>query len=249
MNLSQILEGMVAKNVMGSESYIKDNPHDMVETLRWLKNSIIKHFNNEEYFLRVKGLIHSLEESPEKRDDFLRSINENNLFIEAPSFSEIDTKAIFKNSISPNEDVMIPKETIKYLKQKMKMKVPFPSEDTMLKNIFCGPIYIMKLYKLASHIVSARDIGPCKHITKQPLKGRANAGGSRVGQMELEGIISHGCNKALKEILTVKSDFTEGKKDLINQLVSTGKYEYPHHTKIEGGTKKVVSTLIEYSQM
>ena len=55
-----------------------------------------------------------------------------------------------------------------------------------IENIFCSPIYIMKLYKLVSHIIAARDIGSVKAITRQPLKGRSNDGGSHIGQMEIK---------------------------------------------------------------
>jgi hypothetical protein len=48
--------------------------------------------------------------------------------------------------------------------------------------------------------------------------------------------------------LTVKSDYDAGKKDMINQLVTTGEYNFPEEIIIEGGTKKVVDTLIQFLQ-
>ena len=53
--------------------------------------------------------------------------------------------------------------------------------DVRLKNIFCAPIYTIKLYKIASHIISARDLVATKAITRQPVKGRALGGGSKLG--------------------------------------------------------------------
>lgn len=248
MNLSQLLEGMVAKNVMACDKYIRSNPEDVVNTVGWLNDSVLKYFHDDKYYNDVKTLLQQIEYDKNVRNKFIDQVVENNLFVEAPSFSEVDTRQIFKNSIPPNEDVLIKRETLMYLREKLKVDMPFPAKDVTLKNIFCAPIYIMKLYKLVSHIISARDLGPCKYITKQPLKGRAAGGGSRVGQMELEGILAHGCDKAFKELLTVKSDYEAGKKDLIDQLTKTGEYHFNGTSAIEGGTKRVVSTLIKFLQ-
>ena len=248
MNLSQLLEGVTSKNVMYADRYIKENPDDLINSLEWLNNGTIQYFDEPEYFNHVQSLIKNLKSDSLMRKQFVENIQENNLFIEAPSFSRVRTKDMYKHAIPTNEKVLIKRETLMYIKQTMKVDIPFPTSDVELENIFCAPIYIQKLYKLASHIISARDLGAVKHITKQPLKGRAHGGGSRVGQMELEGILAHGCDHALKEILTVKSDYEAGKKDLIEQLVRNGEYNFPEVDNIEGGTKRVVSTLIKFIQ-
>jgi len=66
--------------------------------------------------------------------------------------------------------------------------------------------------------------------------------------MEIEGILAHGTEQALKEMLTVNSDYTEGKPDKMKQLIETGKYHFPENIRIEGGTKKVVSLLAKFLQ-
>ena len=63
-----------------------------------------------------------------------------------------------------------------------------------------------------------------------------------------EGLIAHGNIKAVKELLTVKSDCEEGKSDLISQLIRTGEYTLPPSINTKGGTKKVVDTLINFLQ-
>jgi len=100
------------------------------------------------------------------------------------------------------------------MKQKLKVDIEFPEEDIYLKNVFCAPIYIQKLSKLVNKIINARDFGSVKSITRQPTKGRASGGGSRVGQMEIEALLASGCDLAVKEILSVKSDWSAGKKIL-----------------------------------
>lgn len=62
--------------------------------------------------------------------------------------------------------------------------------------------------------------------------------------------MSHGVFKTLTELLTVKSDFPEGKPDLIEQIIKNGVYNFPEEfNNIEGGVKKVVSILIKYLQL
>ena len=61
--------------------------------------------------------------------------------------------------------------------------------------------------------------------------------------------MAHGCGKSLHEMLTVKSDCEAGKKDLIAQLVKTGEYKFSKNiVESEGGTKRVVDTLIKFLQ-
>lgn len=188
MNISQLIEGVSGKNVLHCDQYIKDNQDnigEIINKLNWLNYSTIKHFNDNQYFNDVNNLINNMKQDSNFAKTFINDVVNNNLFIEAPSFSEINIKALVRDSFPPNETVLIKEETLKYIKQKLKVDLAFPLKDVYLNNIFCAPIYIMKLYKLVSHIINARDVGPCKAITKQPLKGRSVAGASRLGQMEL----------------------------------------------------------------
>jgi DNA-directed RNA polymerase subunit beta len=106
-------------------------------------------------------------------------------------------------------------------------------------------MYTTKLYKLTKSIYNTRDFGPVKSVTQQPVKGRALSGGSRLGQMEIEALASHGVDQVLKEFLTVKSDHNTEKRDLVDQIVRTGDYEL---NKIEniGRTRKIVSTILQF---
>jgi hypothetical protein len=65
-------------------------------------------------------------------------------------------------------------------------------------------------------------------------------------QMELESMLAAGCDLAVKEILSVKSDWTAGKKDLVRQLVVDGKYDLPENRTIKSRTKQVVDTQIAF---
>ena len=246
MNLGQLNEGSIGKNVMYCDKYIKENPSKVVETITWLNEQIIKNLNDDRYYNTVKQLINNMKTDTSIKDEFIQNVKETNLFIEAPQFSEINVHEILKNGVNPNETTLIKKETINYFKKKLNLDTVFPETDRKIPDTFCCPLYIMKLYKLTKHICNARDFGPVKQVTKQPLKGRSKSGGSRIGQMELEAILAHGNQKAVKEIMTVKSDWSEGKRDLLRQLIESGKYILPEDNKISSQTKQVVDIQIDF---
>jgi len=64
-------------------------------------------------------------------------------------------------------------------------------------------------------------------------------------QMELEGVLASGCEKSIKEFMTIKSDWVEGKRDLVKQFVTKGQYTFPD-IEITSQTKNVVNTTIEF---
>ena len=246
MNLGQLSEGTVGKNVMYCDRYIRENPSKAIDAVSWLNDQIIKNLNDDRYYNSVHQLINNMKDDESLKDKFVQNVIDTNLFIEAPQFSETNVDAILKNGINPNETILIKKETVEYFKNKLKLNVEIDETDRIIPNTFCCPLYIMKLYKLTKHICNARDFGPVKQVTKQPLKGRAKSGGSRIGQMELEALLAHGNQKAVKEIMTVKSDWSEGKRDLLRQLIETGKYVLPEDHKISSQTKQVVDVQIDF---
>ncbi|MCM8807549.1 MAG: DNA-directed RNA polymerase subunit beta' [Candidatus Omnitrophica bacterium] len=75
-----------------------------------------------------------------------------------------------------------------------------------------GYMYMMKLIHLADEKIHARCTGSYSLITQQPLGGRAQFGGQRFGEMEVWALEGYGAAYTLREMLTVKSDDTEGRK-------------------------------------
>lgn len=248
MNLGQVLEGIISKSVMKCDNYIKQNPNGNIEhELEILNESIIKQIDIE-YANRIQTeIINKMKHDKLFKQKFSEDVCSSNLFIEAPCFAEIDISKLLESSqISYKEPVILKKELLKYMKQKLKVDVPFLNEDIEIPNIFCAPIYIQKLYKLSAKLLNARDFGPVKAITKQPVKGRAKSGGSRIGQMELEAILAAGCDTTIKELMSVKSDWSAGKEDLLRQLILNGEYHLPNDREIKSRTKTVVDIQLQF---
>lgn len=247
MNIGQVIDGAIAKTVMCCDNFIRNNPDQVKETINWLNNNIIKYiYENDHYYNRVNELEQKLEDEDFKQH-FLNDIYQKNLYIEAPSFTHIDLINLNKNWINPNESVLIKKKAIDYIKDRLKLKNDFTiTSDIVRKNIFCVPMYVNKLYKLTKTTMNSRDFGLVKDITQQPVRGRAQGGGSRLGQMEVEGLLAGGCEKSVKELLTVKSDHNEEKRKLTSQVIETGDYNMDSNIESIGRTKKVVSTILTF---
>ncbi len=82
-----------------------------------------------------------------------------------------------------------------------------------------GYIYMMKLNHLIQDKMHARSIGPYSLITQQPLGGKAQFGGQRLGEMEVWALYAYGASNILKEMLTVKSDDVKGRSKVYEAIV------------------------------
>jgi len=87
------------------------------------------------------------------------------------------------------------------------------------KPITVGNIYMMKLIHLVGDKVHARSTGPYSLITQQPLGGKAQFGGQRLGEMEVWALEAHGAAHTLQEMLTIKSDDVMGRAKAYESLV------------------------------
>ena len=90
---------------------------------------------------------------------------------------------------------------------------PFDHEVTV------GVLYMLKLHHLADDKIHARSIGPYSLVTQQPLGGKAQFGGQRLGEMEVWAMEAYGAAFTLQEFLTVKSDDVLGRTRIYESIV------------------------------
>jgi len=82
-----------------------------------------------------------------------------------------------------------------------------------------GIMYMMKLHHLVDDKIHARSIGPYSLVTQQPLGGKAQFGGQRLGEMEVWAMESYGAAYSLQEFLTAKSDDVAGRTRMYEKIV------------------------------
>ena len=90
---------------------------------------------------------------------------------------------------------------------------PFDNDVTV------GVMYVLKLHHLVDDKIHARSIGPYSLVTQQPLGGKAQFGGQRLGEMEVWAMEAYGAAFALQEFLTVKSDDVVGRTRMYESIV------------------------------
>ncbi len=90
---------------------------------------------------------------------------------------------------------------------------PFNSKITV------GYMYMLKLIHMVDEKIHARSTGPYSLITQQPLGGKAQFGGQRLGEMEVWALEAYGAAYTLQEMLTVKSDDVEGRASMYEALI------------------------------
>ena len=87
------------------------------------------------------------------------------------------------------------------------------------QSVMVGYLYILKLHHLVDDKIHARSTGPYSLVTQQPLGGKAQFGGQRLGEMEVWALEAYGAAYTLQEMLTVKSDDVEGRKRMYEAIV------------------------------
>ncbi|MDP2905856.1 MAG: DNA-directed RNA polymerase subunit beta [Candidatus Omnitrophota bacterium] len=97
------------------------------------------------------------------------------------------------------------------------------------QKITVGYLYIMKLIHLVDEKIHARSIGPYSLVTQQPLGGKAQFGGQRLGEMEVWALEAYGAAFSLQEMLTVKSDDVSGRTRIYEAIVK-GEQRLSHGT-------------------
>ncbi len=91
--------------------------------------------------------------------------------------------------------------------------------DPFHRPVTVGVMYMLKLHHLVDEKIHARSTGPYSLVTQQPLGGKAQFGGQRLGEMEVWALEAYGASHLLQEFLTVKSDDVSGRVKMYEKIV------------------------------
>ncbi len=163
-------------------------------------------------FLKKVLAVKKLQEFVDTLDDddviALAEKFKDGLYMNSPSFqgaSEEDIKRLLKELDLPEDGRLTLYDG--------RTGEPFDSP------IAVGSMYIMKLIHMVEDKVHARSTGPYSLITQQPLGGKAQFGGQRLGEMEVWALEAYGAAYTLQEFLTVKSDDVQGRIKMYESIV------------------------------
>jgi DNA-directed RNA polymerase subunit beta len=201
MNVGQILEtvlGMAGKEI--GKQFGKN-----IEDMRYqeVKKQLQKYYGPE--------VVKNIEDSYGKDSvfDLARKIAEDGLLMKTPIFDGAD----FETEISPLlKDIGLPESGTYKLYDGL-------TGESFDQPITVGYIYMMKLNHLVDDKIHARSVGPYSLITQQPLGGKAQFGGQRVGEMEVWALYAYGAAYNLKEMWTIKSDDVNGRVKAYESIV------------------------------
>ncbi|MFN7728412.1 MAG: DNA-directed RNA polymerase subunit beta [Bdellovibrio sp.] len=199
MNIGQILEvhlGWAARNlgVQLAEGLQKWN---MEHSRKHLKDT----FDDEE----ISKKIDSADEGSLKK---MITTMKHGIHVGTPVFDgarEADVKELLKRCNMPTsgQSILFDGRTGE----------PFKNPVTV------GIMYMLKLHHLVEEKIHARSIGPYSLVSQQPLGGKAQFGGQRLGEMEVWAIEAYGAAYSLQEFLTVKSDDVAGRTRMYESIV------------------------------
>jgi DNA-directed RNA polymerase subunit beta len=136
-----------------------------------------------------------------------RAVKEG-VYMATPVFDgakEIDIRALLKEAGLPNSG-----QTVLFDGR---------TGEAFRSDVTVGSMYMMKLHHLVDDKIHARSIGPYSLVTQQPLGGKAQFGGQRLGEMEVWAMEAYGAAYTLQEFLTVKSDDVAGRTRMYEAIV------------------------------
>ena len=196
MNAGQILEthlGWAAKELGKKVGELVDNFYKSACTAKFIKSYLKKVFNHGE-------LDSFLEKLSDEEIVTLAGKMKNGVNVAVPVFdsaNEAEIRELFELAgLADNRQATL---------NDGRTGEPFHHKITV------GNMYFLKLHHLVDDKIHARSIGPYSLVTQQPLGGKAQFGGQRLGEMEVWALEAYGASYSLQEFLTIKSDDVNGR--------------------------------------
>ncbi|MFC1838770.1 DNA-directed RNA polymerase subunit beta [Thermodesulfobacteriota bacterium] len=200
MNVGQVLEahlGWASKELGRQIAEVFDNSDGIDALKKTLKNAYsVKEYNN-----------------------FFKDLNDTDL---------VSTAQLLKEGVQMASPVFDGVEEEEIEKCLQKAGLPITGQATLYDGrsgeafdhpVTVGVMYILKLHHLVDDKIHARSIGPYSLVTQQPLGGKAQFGGQRLGEMEVWAMEAYGAAYSLQEFLTVKSDDVAGRTRMYERIV------------------------------
>jgi len=215
MNVGQILEthlGWAARGLGKKIGEMLEKGTTRKSLTKWMKETYAIGDPTGENARFIEEFLNSL--SDEEFWNVMKEYAEKGIPMATPAFEGADEDAIKKLL----KRAGLP-ETGKTTLYDGRTGEPFDFEVTV------GWMHMLKLVHMVDDKVHARSTGPYSLVTQQPLGGRAQFGGQRLGEMEVWALEAHGAAYTLQEMLTVKSDDIEGRSKVYESIVK-GKYTY-----------------------
>lgn len=215
MNVGQILEthlGWAAKELGKQLGKLIEETRDRKRIIEWFKEVYAIGDKDGENAKFIEEFLSSL--SDEEFWSVVRDYAERGIPMATPAFEGADEEAI--RALLRKAGLPENGKTVLY---DGRTGEPFDFEVTV------GYMHMLKLIHMVDDKIHARATGPYSLVTQQPLGGRAQFGGQRLGEMEVWALEAHGAAYTLQEMLTVKSDDVEGRTKVYEAIVK-GKYTY-----------------------
>ena len=130
----------------------------------------------------------------------------NNIGSKFHVFGEMLSRAIVKYKDGSSE--LSTSNTLAYHSSGNEILYNGMTGEQIESEIFIGPTYYMRLKHMVKDKINYRSLGPRTALTRQPVSGRANDGGLRIGEMERDVLISHGISNFLTESMMTRGDET-----------------------------------------
>ncbi|MBI3591106.1 MAG: DNA-directed RNA polymerase subunit beta [Candidatus Melainabacteria bacterium] len=144
----------------------------------------------------------------------------NEKHYEVPPFDEMYDPEASRNLVMGEIEAAKEEKDIDWINSNGKVTVTDGRTGEAFDNpVSVGKIYMMKLVHLVDDKIHARSTGPYSLVTQQPLGGKAQFGGQRLGEMECWALEAYGAAYTLQEMLTVKSDDVSGRSRAYEAIV------------------------------
>jgi DNA-directed RNA polymerase subunit beta len=202
MNVGQILETHLGWAVRSlGEQMGNGHNGDLTQTEETLRSQLQEVYTNKEFVDKIQEL---------SGPDLARLIEraQTGVHVATPVFDGAPEKEIF--DLLQKAGLPESGQTVLY---DGRTGEPFGGAITV------GVMYILKLHHLVEDKIHARSTGPYSLVTQQPLGGKAQFGGQRLGEMEVWALEAYGAAYSLQEMLTVKSDDVAGRTRIYEAIV------------------------------